>query len=66
MATQYIKDTKKCKKKFFPNYRGGHGPFWPGGGYAHAKLLHWNTAKLLQRRELKNLNAQVPHSHNPK
>ena len=35
MATQYIKDTKKCKKKFFPNYRGGHGPFWPGGGYAH-------------------------------
>ena len=35
MATQYIKDTKKCKKKFFLNYRGGHGPFWPGGGYAH-------------------------------
>ena len=36
MATQYIKYAKKCEKKlFFPNYRGGHGPFWPGGGYAH-------------------------------
>ena len=40
MATQYIKDTKKCKKNFFPNYRGGHGPFWPGGGYAHAWLFN--------------------------
>ena len=38
MATQYIKYTKKCKKNFFQNFRGGggHGSFWPGGGYAHA------------------------------
>ena len=37
MATQYIKYAKKCEKKFvFSNYGGGgHGPFWPGGGYAH-------------------------------
>ena len=36
MAPQYIKYAKKCKKIFFPNYRGGgHGLFWPGGGYAH-------------------------------
>ena len=35
MATQYIKYAKKCEKMFFPNYRGDHGPFWPGGGYAH-------------------------------
>ena len=34
MATQYI------KKFFSTNYRGGggHGPFWPGGGYAHANV----------------------------
>ena len=37
MATQYIKYVKKCEKMFFPNYGGGggHGSFWPGGGYAH-------------------------------
>ena len=29
---------QKVLKNFFPNYSGGgggHGPFWPGGGYAH-------------------------------
>ena len=31
MATQYIKYDKKCKKIL----GGGHGLFWPGGGYAH-------------------------------
>ena len=33
-----MKYAKKCKTNFFQNYRGGgggHGPFWPGGGYAH-------------------------------
>ena len=38
MAIQYITYVEKCEKRFFPNYRGGggHGPFWAGGGYAHA------------------------------
>ena len=27
MATQYIKYTKKCLKKFFPNYRGAMASF---------------------------------------
>ena len=38
MATQYIKYAKKCEKKFFSQFMGGggHGPFWPWGGYAHA------------------------------
>ena len=36
MATQYIKYAKKCEKNFFSQIIGGHGPFWPGGGYAHA------------------------------
>ena len=36
MATQYIKYAKKCRKNFFSKIiGGGHGPFWPGGGYAH-------------------------------
>ena len=26
------------KKFFFTNYRGGHGPFWPRGGYAHVDV----------------------------
>ena len=39
MATQYIKYAKKCRKNFFSKIiGGGHGPFWPGGGYAHASF----------------------------
>ena len=37
---------KVRKKVFFPNYRGGHGPFWPGGGYAHGKMSFSVTLKL--------------------
>ena len=37
MATQYITYVKKCEKTFFSKlWGGGHGPFWAGGGYAHA------------------------------
>ena len=36
MATLYIKYAKKCEKMFFFQIINGHGPFWPGGGYANA------------------------------
>ena len=36
MATLYKKYTKKCEKKFIFQIINGHGPFWPGGGYANA------------------------------
>ena len=39
MATQYIKFAEKCEKKFFSQIMGGgHGLFWPGGGYAHERF----------------------------
>ena len=35
MRTQYIKKSKSAKNFYLLNYREFHGPFWPGGGYAH-------------------------------
>ena len=55
MATQYIKYAKSAEKSCFPNYRGGYGLFWTGGGYVHADN-HFFGVFLLKKTTNYHLN----------